>query len=207
MKYFEEFLVSLAVTVILSVLVYTGRRIPGLWRKAASRRFRKVIAYETAKHSIVQAMQTTANSKRVALCKAHNGGGVPVPGKDINITIDWEEVDSPLKPIKSEWQSRTPDPGHLKLLLDLTRKREQLVNVKDTVTEVMETHLADGVEYSFMKEIVPTKTAYWYVVLFYDNNKPLSPESKRKLTSLSNNLKKLLSNKATLLELETWARL
>lgn len=206
MKYVQEFWIELAVAIVIGALIYFKQKIPKLWRKAAARRFRKVIAYESAKHSIIQAMQLASGSKRVALCKAHNGGGVPKQGHDIKVTIDWEEVDLPLKAIKSEWQDRVPDSYHMKILLDLTRNQEQLIYLGDTETEVHDTHKADEVACSFMKEIAPTSLAYWYTVFFYTDDKPLSAEAKRKLSSLSANLKKLLSNKATLSELETWAK-
>ena len=206
MKLIQEFWIEALVGLALATMTYFGKKIPTLWRRAATRRFRKVIAHETAKHSLIQRIQNITGAKRAVLCKAHNGGGIPVRGKPLRITIDWEEFDSPIQSLKSEWQGRTPDAEHLKALLDLTRLKQLTLSADKLPSgEVKDTHDAEGLVYSLMKEIVPTKYCYWYIVLFYDSVENFTPEVNRKLKSYETKLKSVLTNSATLYELEAWA--
>lgn len=207
MKYYlEEFWVELAVAVVLFIGTMTMRKIPKMYRSAMSRRFRKVIAHEAAKHMIIQMIHDELGTDRVALVHTHNGGGIPKIGSDINVTIDWEEVKLPLRPIKNEWQSRAPDSQHLQMLLDLTRTRKvTLLNLEEE-GEIKDSQDADAITMTIMHELTATSTDYWYLSLSYIETRDLESSEQNKLNYLKNNLQKLLSKKATLVQLELWSQ-
>lgn len=206
MKMFQEFWIEVGVALILATLAIVGKKVPILWRKAATRRFRKAIAYEAAKRNILLQLQQITRSKRVVLCQSHNDGGIPRQGHKVYITIEEEMVDMPLEPIKKEWQNRAPDQHHLQILLSLTIRKKQLICMDNKITgEIANTHKGDNMKCSFMQEVTPTMTNYWYLVYFYEDTPDIPSTNKRRLAYLVNNLNTLLRGKATLNQLELWA--
>ena len=206
MKYLVEFWIELAVAVVLGALIFFGKKLPGLWRKAAARRFQKVIAYEVAKHAIIQNIQSISGAKRVVLCKTHNGGGIPKIGKKIAITIDWEEVDLPLQHIRGDWHNRLPDAEHLQMLSQLTREGYIELHHDELFGELKAAHDADHIVLTKVQELLPTNEAYWYLGLSFTDITEETAYQESKIRSCTAKLRRLLAKKATLLEMETWAK-
>lgn len=117
---------------------------------------------------------------KVVLLKAHNGGGTPKIGNELNSTVLYEVSNDDEYPVFRAWRQQKLDKNYIRMLMNLIiDKTLNIVTEELPNSALKDIYLSHGIVFSKVIEIYRTPERYFYMsVVFKKGVEDLDPEER-----------------------------
>jgi hypothetical protein len=150
------------------------------WMERRRRRLASApVAAVQAVHAIYQVLVTLlaeTDARRIVLLRAENSGQIPRAGQPLYVTVAYEVHQRGLRRITSEWQRRAVDQAYVATLVELAARGAVELEVAEMPAGILRTvYEADGVATSWVRSLISTPTAWFYLSIPFAADARLDP--------------------------------
>jgi hypothetical protein len=132
-----------------------------------------------AVHAIYQVLVTLlaeTDARRIVLLRAENSGHIPRAGQPLYVTVAYEVHQRGSRRLAPEWQRRAVDQAYVATLVELAARGSVELEVAKMPAGVLRTvYEADGVTTSWVRSLVSTPTAWFYLSIPFAEDAQLDP--------------------------------
>ena len=140
--------------------------------------------------------QTKANE--ALILRSHNGGGIPVVGKALYSTIEYEAVAGGVRPVKNEWKKQKLDTHYISMLSELVNSKDLFIQIHtDNLPEdsiLRDVYTTRGVQFSLLTEIYDDENGYYYLSIPFREDKKVDAQTRNVIRLVKQKLHDIFDN-------------
>lgn len=115
-------------------------------------------------YGLMDELKSTIGCDRVLICFMKNGGGIPRPGAELNVSVLFESYDSNFVSISEWWQNRRVDQQYIKTMSELEEKNVIVLHTEEMQGCLLkDTYYAQEIEASVIGKLKEAQNRYYYM--------------------------------------------
>lgn len=116
------------------------------------------------------------------ILRSHNGGGIPVVGKALYSTIEYEVISGNVAPVKNTWIKQRLDKHYIEMLSSLVNSKELFIQVytenlpEDSILKNV--YESRGIVFTLLTELFDDEHGYYYLSIPFSDHKKIDAHTK-----------------------------